>query len=82
MVLITAAEAAEILGVTPRTVHDYASRSRLPRHALSHVRKAYDRDEVEALSLSRMRRIHEPHPYWATAERPPRCSASHTPTCR
>jgi len=69
MLLITAAEAAEILGVTLQTVYDYASRNRLPRRALSHVRRAYDHAEVEALFLSRLRRVHhEPHPYWATTE--------------
>ena len=70
MLLITAAEAADILGVTLQTVYDYASRGRLtPRHAPSHYRHAYDHAEVETFSLSRLRRIHhEPHPYWATTE--------------
>jgi len=64
MLLITAAGAAEILGVTLRTVYDYPSRGLLPRHAPGHVHKAYDHAEVEAIFLSRLRRIHrEPHPY-------------------
>jgi hypothetical protein len=30
--------------------------------------RSWDRDEIEALSLARLRRIHhEPHPYWSTA---------------
>ena len=68
--LITAAEAAEILGMQLQSVYDATSRGRLTRHAPSHVRRAYDHAEVEALSLSRLRRTHhEPHPYWATTEK-------------
>ena len=67
--LITAAEAAEILGMQLQSVYDAASRGRLHRHASSHVRRAYDHTEIEALSLARIRRQHhEPHPYWATTE--------------
>ena len=67
--LITAAEAAEILGMQLQSVYDAASRGRLTRHAPSHVRRAYDHTEIETLSLTRLRRQHhEPHPYWATTE--------------
>jgi hypothetical protein len=66
--LITAAEAAEILGMQLQSVYDAASRGRLTRHAPGHVRRAYDHTEIEALSLSRIRRQHhEPHHYWATS---------------
>ena len=67
--LITAAEAAAILGMQLESVCDAASKGRLPRHASGHVRRAYDHAEVEAMSLARLRhRQHEPHPYWATTE--------------
>ncbi|MGH3506864.1 MAG: hypothetical protein ACRDO2_06635 [Nocardioidaceae bacterium] len=67
--LITATEAAEILGMQLQSVYDAASRGRIPRHAPSHVRGAYDHEEIEALSLSRLNRIHhQPHPYGATTE--------------
>ena len=67
--LITSADAADILGVTLQTVYDYAARGRLTRHAPSHVRHAYDHADVEAYSLARIRRQHQaPHPYWATSE--------------
>ena len=67
--LITAAEVAEILGVTLQTVYDYAARGRLTRHAPGHVRRAYDHAEVEAYSLARIRwQRHGPHPYWATSD--------------
>ena len=69
MLLITAAGAAEILGVSLQTVYDYTSRGKLTRQAPSHVRRAHDHAEIEAPSLARMRRIHhDPHPYWATSE--------------
>ena len=54
--LITATDAAEILGVSLQTVYDYASRGKLTRHAASHVRRAYDHAEIEALSRARTRR--------------------------
>ena len=67
--LITAAEAAEILGVTLQTVYDYATRGRVTRHAPSRVRHAYGHVEVEAYSLARIvRQHHAPHHYWATSE--------------
>src|SRR5687767_1932087 len=67
--LITAAEAAEILGIGLQTVYDFAARGVLTRHAPSHVRRAYDHVEIEARSLARLKRYHhEPHPYWATSE--------------
>lgn len=51
------------------TGYDATSRGRLPRHAPGHVRRAYEREEIEARSLARIRRRHhEPHPYWATTE--------------
>lgn len=67
--LITAAEAAEILGVQLQTVYDLASRGQLARHAPRHVRRAYDHAEIETRSLALLRRYHHPpHPYWATTD--------------
>jgi hypothetical protein len=83
MLLVTAAEAAEALGVTPQTVYDDASGGRLTRHALSHVRRAYDHAEVEALPLAGLRRIHHmPHPYWATTEEAAAVLGSASRLCR
>lgn len=58
-----------MLGMRLQSVYDATSRGRIPRHAPAHVRRAYDHAEIEALSLSRPRKVrHEPHPYWATTE--------------
>lgn len=49
-------------------LYDAASRGRLPRHG-HRTRRRYDRDEIEAISLSRIRRRHPGlHRYWATTE--------------
>ena len=69
MLLIAAADAAEILGIGLQSVYDYAARGVLTRHAPGHARRAYDHAEIEARSLARLKRYHhEPHPYWATSE--------------
>ena len=69
MLLVTAQEAADILGVAVATVYDLVQRGQLTRHADPWVRRTYDHAEVEALSLSRLRRHRNPpHPYWATAD--------------
>ena len=66
--LITAAEVAEILDMRLNSVYDATSRGRIPRHAPGHVRRAYDHAEIEALSLSRLRKVrHKRHAYRATA---------------
>ena len=64
MLLVTAQEAADILGVALTTVYDLAQRGHLTRHARPWVRRTYDHAEVEALSLSRLTRPRpQPHPY-------------------
>ena len=69
MPLVTAREAAGILGVAVTTVYDLVQRGHLTRHGDPWVRRTYDHAEVEALSLSRLRRHRNPpHPYWATAD--------------
>jgi excisionase family DNA binding protein len=69
VVLITSAEAAEILGVSVQWVYQLASDGELTRHAPPHVRRAFDHAEVEARSLARLSRPRPPrHSYWASAE--------------
>lgn len=53
MPLTTAAQAAVILDVDVQQLYNLASRGTITRHAPSHVRLAYDLDEVEARSLAR-----------------------------
>jgi hypothetical protein len=50
--------------------HATAIGLRLTRHPPGHVRRVYDGDEIEALSLSRIRgqRANPAHHYWATTE--------------
>lgn len=64
MPLITAAQAAVILCVDVQQVYNLASRGTLTRHAPSHVRLAYDLDEIEQRSLTRLRYYAAGHPYW------------------
>lgn len=54
MLLVTAQEAAELLGVALTTVYDLARRGQLTRHGGPWTRRAYDHAEVEALSLRRL----------------------------
>jgi excisionase family DNA binding protein len=69
MVLITSAEAAEILGVSVQWVYQLASEGELTRHSPPHVRRAFDHAEIEKRSLARLSRPLPPrHPYWASAE--------------
>lgn len=65
MPLITAAQAAVILDVDVQQVYNLASRGTLTRHAPSHTRLAYERDEIEARSLARLKYHVTGHPYWA-----------------
>jgi len=62
--LITAAQAAEILGVDVQQVYNLASRGTITRHAPSHVRLAYDLEEIEASSLSRLKYQQGGRPHW------------------
>ena len=62
---LSAREAAVILDVTPRYVDRLVSDGKLPK-AVRHAKAGLDRDEVEQVSLDRMR-PGRPHGYWATA---------------
>ena len=69
MPLVTAQEAAEILGVRLQTVYNLAQRGSLTRHGEPWARRTFEHAEVEERSLRRLtRRRHPPHPYWATIE--------------
>ncbi|QNN54705.1 helix-turn-helix domain-containing protein [Nocardioides mesophilus] len=61
---LTAAEAAEILDIAEGTVHRYVAEGRLSKDR-PYANAALDRDQVEELALSRLRRG-QPHPYWAS----------------
>ena len=65
-VLVTASEAAQILGVRLHTVYVMANRGQLQRHAPSHARRAYALDELERRSLARLKYHTSGHPYWLT----------------
>ena len=60
--LIDAAEAAQILGVSRATVYRLVEQGRLPK-ARKHQKRGLDRGEVEAVSLERW--SGPGHPYWA-----------------
>ena len=62
---LTAAEAAEIIGVTPQSVARLVHQGRLPK-PVKHARADLDRDAVEAAALARVPR-HGGHPYFLTA---------------
>lgn len=62
-------EAAHILGVRVQSVYTLVQRGRLTHHGPSHARRSLDLTEVEARSLSLVKRIQNPpHPYWATID--------------
>ena len=62
---LTAAEAAEILGISTQSVYRLVNQGRLAKQTPGQVR-GLDRDVVERLSLERVRRRSSDHPYWAT----------------
>ena len=79
--LITAAEAAEILGVQLQAVYDCDGN--LTRHAARHVRRANDYAEKEVRSLAQVKRQHHvPHPYWTTTRKAAALGVSAGPTFR
>jgi hypothetical protein len=53
--LVTAREAAEIRDITAQHVYNMASHGRLRRYAPTHTRRQYDLDELEEMSLQRIR---------------------------
>ena len=62
---LSAAEAAEILGVQRQYVYRLVHEGVLPK-AVKHQRSGLDRETVERLALERLR-PHGGHPYWLTA---------------
>jgi excisionase family DNA binding protein len=64
--LVTAREAAEILDMKVNSIYMAASQGRLNRHAPTHTRRQYDLDELEQMSLARLKPRGGGHPYWLT----------------
>ena len=64
--LVSAREAAEILDMEVHSIYMAGSQGTLRRHAQTHARMQYDLDEIEALSLRRIRYMRAGHPYWLT----------------
>ena len=62
---LTGGEAAEILGTSRGAVNKAVHQGKLPK-ATKYANAALDRDDVEQLSLARLKRG-TLHPYWATA---------------
>ena len=60
---LTAAEAAEILGITPQSVYRLVHEGKLPKPA-KYKNAGLQLDDVERASLQRLR-PRQPHPYWA-----------------
>jgi hypothetical protein len=59
---VTAREAAEILDMKVNSIYMEALRGRLKRHAPTHTRKQYALDELEEMSLARLKRRGGGHP--------------------
>ena len=62
---LTAAEAAEIIGVTPQSVSRLVHQGRLPK-SVKNARGGLEREAVEAAALARVS-AHGGHPYFLTA---------------